>query len=54
VLANDAVDLLTGPVAENLVPFGWPPEIRARPRPSSTGGALKQAQANVAVRMFAP
>src|SRR3989442_8434641 len=25
VLANEAVDLLTGPVAENLVPFGWPP-----------------------------
>ena len=25
VLANEAVDLLTGPVAENLAPFGWPP-----------------------------
>jgi predicted peroxiredoxin len=25
VLANEAVDLMTGPVAENLVPFGWPP-----------------------------
>jgi predicted peroxiredoxin len=25
VLANEAVDLLTGPVAENLTPFGWPP-----------------------------
>jgi len=25
VLMNEAVDLLTGPVAENLVPVGWPP-----------------------------
>jgi predicted peroxiredoxin len=25
VLANEAVDLLTGPVVDNLVPFGWPP-----------------------------
>src|SRR3979411_467876 len=25
ILMNEAVDLLTGPVAENLVPFGWPP-----------------------------
>jgi predicted peroxiredoxin len=25
VLVNEAVDLLTGSVAENLVPFGWPP-----------------------------
>ena len=25
ILMNEAVDLLTGLVAENLVPFGWPP-----------------------------
>ena len=25
VLANEAVDLLTTAVADNLVPFGWPP-----------------------------
>jgi predicted peroxiredoxin len=25
ILMNEAVDLLTGPVAENLVPFGWAP-----------------------------
>jgi predicted peroxiredoxin len=25
VLANEAVDLLTAAVADNLVPFGWPP-----------------------------
>ncbi len=25
ILMNEAVDLLTGQVAENLVPFGWPP-----------------------------
>src|SRR5438445_9276088 len=25
VLANEAGDLLTGPFAENLVPFCWPP-----------------------------
>jgi predicted peroxiredoxin len=25
VLANEAVDLMSAVVAENLVPFGWPP-----------------------------
>ena len=25
VLANEAVDLMSGVVAENLMPFGWPP-----------------------------
>ena len=25
VLANEAVDLMTTPVIENLMPFGWPP-----------------------------
>ena len=25
VLANEAVDLLTAAVVDNLVPFGWPP-----------------------------
>jgi len=25
VLANEAVDLMTAAVVENLVPFGWPP-----------------------------
>ncbi len=25
VLANEAVDLMSGVIAENLMPFGWPP-----------------------------
>ena len=25
VLANEAVDVMSGVVAENLMPFGWPP-----------------------------
>jgi len=25
VLANEAVDLMSGVVADNLMPFGWPP-----------------------------
>ena len=25
VLANEAVDLMNGVVADNLMPFGWPP-----------------------------
>ena len=25
VLANEAVDLMTASVADNLVPYGWPP-----------------------------
>ena len=25
VLANEAVDLMSGVIADNLMPFGWPP-----------------------------
>ena len=25
VIANEAVDLMSGVIADNLMPFGWPP-----------------------------